>query len=97
MALVEIVSTPPGQAPEWVRKAWVGLSLPVAPDHERGIQMGACGGEAQNVGGYSIPTEEALEILSAKNEDAAQWWFDNLLVMPPWLVFHRDVCKFTEG
>jgi hypothetical protein len=32
---VRIVSTPPGEAPEHIRKAWVGLILPV-PDRYRG-------------------------------------------------------------
>jgi len=26
---LHITSTPPGEAPEWVRKKWVGLSLPL--------------------------------------------------------------------
>jgi hypothetical protein len=29
--LVRIVDVPPGEAPEWVRRAWVGLVLPLLP------------------------------------------------------------------
>jgi hypothetical protein len=30
MLYLNISSTPPGEAPEWVREQWVGLSLPLA-------------------------------------------------------------------
>jgi hypothetical protein len=96
MAKVEITSTPPGQAPEWVRNAWIGLMLPVDENPNGILQIGVHGGRAQNKGGYSVPTEEALKILGQANDDAAQWWYDNLPVMPSWLVFHRDVCRFVE-
>lgn len=96
MAKVEITSTPPGQAPDWVRNAWIGLVLPIDEDPQVGFQMGVNGGEAQNKGGYRVQTEEALEILSSANQDAAQWWYENLPIMPSWLVFHRDVCRFVE-
>jgi hypothetical protein len=29
---VRIIDVPPGEAPRWVRKAWVGLVLPLAPE-----------------------------------------------------------------
>jgi hypothetical protein len=32
---VRIISTPPGEAPEEVRRAWVGLSLPVLDEDSR--------------------------------------------------------------
>jgi hypothetical protein len=28
---IRIIGVPPGEAPEWVRRAWVGLALPLAP------------------------------------------------------------------
>ncbi len=28
--VLRVTSTPPGEAPEWVRQKWVGLSLPLA-------------------------------------------------------------------
>lgn len=96
MAQVEIINTPPGQAPDWVRDAWIGLILPVDMDAVGVLQMGIFGGEGQNDGGYNIPTEKALEFLEKKDQRAARWWYDNLPFMPPWLVFHRDVCKLVE-
>ena len=32
MAYLKITSTPPGDAPDWVREKWVGLSLPLADE-----------------------------------------------------------------
>lgn len=96
MPKVEIISTPPGQAPDWVRKAWLGLLLPVDENSDGVLQMGVHGGATQNEGGYSVPTEEALEILGQVNEAAALWWYENLPTIPSWLVFHRDVCRFVE-
>ncbi len=96
MAKVEIIATPPGQAPDWVRDAWVGLSLPVDPNPVGPRQIGVLGGKAENLGGYHVHTQEALKILAEKNEAAAQWWLDHLPIMPPWLVFSKSVCKFTE-
>jgi len=32
---VRIIATPPGEAPEEIRKAWVGLSLPVVDEDSR--------------------------------------------------------------
>ena len=29
-AFLKITATPPGEAPQWVREAWVGLALPLA-------------------------------------------------------------------
>ena len=34
MAYLKITSTPPGEAPDWVREKWVGLSLPLADEEE---------------------------------------------------------------
>lgn len=33
MASIRILKTPAGEAPEPIRQAWVGLTLPLAPDH----------------------------------------------------------------
>jgi hypothetical protein len=31
---IRITGVPPGEAPEWVRRAWVGLVLPLAPGED---------------------------------------------------------------
>lgn len=77
MARVEIIDTPPGQAPEWVRQAWINIVLPVvSDDEEKGIQMGALGGLAENGDGYRVRAIEALELLEESSIDAAEYWYD---------------------
>jgi hypothetical protein len=45
---IRIVKRPSGQAPEHIRDAWIGLTLPVAPNHSRIA-------EARGFGVLSIP------------------------------------------
>jgi hypothetical protein len=39
---IRITDVPPGEAPEWVRRAWVGVVLPLAPgeDGPRAVSTG---------------------------------------------------------
>src|SRR5262245_23800899 len=39
LAKIKIVAAPPGEAPEDIREAWVGIVLPVVPGHLRPIHM----------------------------------------------------------
>jgi len=87
---VRIVRRPTGEAPEEVRNAWVGLSLPLVPGYP-------ATGEWQHVGvqsgprswlgvrlkgllggprmrGYAVDTEGAVRILERVNPLAAAWW-----------------------
>lgn len=95
MKKIRIVDVPPGDAPEWVRKEWVGLELPVATAApEDSLQIGVLGGEPQNLGGYPVESKIAVEILSKKSPEAAQWWKENFsFTLMPWLVFKKEVCK----
>ena len=94
---IRIVSTPRGQAPEWVRNEWVGLVLPVADQSAKGVQAGALGGRPENQGGYPVNTTVALEALESKSPEAATWWKSNLpLARCPQLVFGREFCEVVE-
>jgi hypothetical protein len=96
MAQIKIIAVPPGQAPDWVRKEWVGLVLPVAENLPPvALETGVLGGKAENTGGYSIETIIAIQALVDKgSEKAAQWWINNInLTFMPWLVFNRTVCQ----
>ena len=96
MAKIRIIAVPPGEAPEWVRKEWVGLEFPVADvDMKKAIRFGvAKGGPPQNTGGYPVETKKAIEILKEKNPKAAQWWLENpLLKFMDVLIFKREVCE----
>ena len=44
---IRIKSTPPGEAPEYIRKAWVGLVIPVpprSPGRHKGVGFGVLSG-----------------------------------------------------
>lgn len=98
MAKIEIIFTPAGQAPEWVRKEWVGLEFPVKDiSVEEHPMTGVLGGEPkpENINGYPVDTKLAVEILAAKSPEAAEWWACNIsFVLHPTLVFGRQFCRF---
>ncbi len=98
MSSIRIISTPPGQAPGWVREEWIGVEIPLSEDQSStGVQAGVKGGEAENVGGYQVDTSDAMDALKAKSPEAAEWWEENVpLHMIPQLVFARDACELVD-
>jgi len=84
---IRIVRAPIGEAPLWVREAWIGLTLPTR-GHGRwtgfGVLTGpgsflgelwACfRGRGQKVEGFAVDACEAVERLAAHNPEAAAWW-----------------------
>jgi hypothetical protein len=95
MAQVKIIAVPPGQAPDWVRKEWIGLVLPVAENVPSDtFAMGVLGGKVENPDGFPVETVAAIKALDDKSPRAAQWWKDHVYPnLMPWLVFHRNVCQ----
>lgn len=93
MAAIRIIAPPPGEAPKWVRQAWVGLVLPLSENISPGIQLGALGGDPhpQNLDGYSVATNDALTVLARVNAEAAKWWRTEAF-LGDYLVFSRTVC-----
>jgi hypothetical protein len=98
MAQFRINDVPPGQAPEWVRKAWVDLVLPmrdVPPASVR--QAGIFGGKSENLGGFAVSGQIALSLLKEHNSAAAEWWSTYAPhVLFGDLVFIRDVCEIVD-
>lgn len=99
--MILITQTPPGQAPEDVRKAWVGLKIPLSPDQSEGFSAGVLGGKAEpaNLNGYSVGAKEAVQaLLDAKKCEAADWWqthgygFGNERLM-----FGKAFCQVIEA
>ena len=81
---VEIIKRPRGDAPDWVRDAWIGVSLPV--HQERPSRWSAIGVladpesihvDAYEIEGYAVNALQAVEILSLTNAEAATWWRSN--------------------
>lgn len=86
---VRIVSVPPGEAPEDIRRAWVGLTLPIVGRGPlKGIGSGVLTGpksileflwrlltfRMQVQEGYAVDVAAAMEILQGARPDAAAWW-----------------------
>lgn len=87
---IRIVRRPEGEAPEWVRDAWIGVELvllspePLTFKHTGGVLSGprtywAClwwrlMGRGQTVTGYVVDANEAVRCVGRVNPTAAIWW-----------------------
>jgi hypothetical protein len=99
-----ITAIPPGEAPESVRRAWVGLTLPLAPGHPapavvpvRGVVHGQPGGYCTC---YLVEGRRAVEHLAAARPDAAAWWRQytpHVLARGYCLAFPVETAELLEG
>ena len=94
-----IIATPTGEAPEWVRDAWVGCKFteftePHKYEGREGFMSGVLGGKPddENFGGYGIMKQLAIDTLFQRNQDAALWWIENTGFMGD-LIFGQKFCK----
>jgi len=98
VATITIIAVPPGEAPEWVRREWVGMILSVMEARDlppTGEEVGVLGGPPTNPGGYPVETTVAIKELEKKSPKAAEWWKSHLdIPRMPALVFQKDVCVF---
>lgn len=91
-ARIRIVQAPIGEAPLWVREAWVGLEIPALtekPQRYRTSGVLTCPrtwlgawwfylfGARTFVEGYLVDSSEAIELLGFRQPLAAQWWRQN--------------------
>lgn len=90
---IRIVEAPIGEAPDWVRDAWVGLDLPIvgSADPRTRLAGGVLSGpktfwtsllavvqaRVSPIRGYMVPTDAALDVLAASSPAAADWWRAN--------------------
>jgi len=89
---ITITRRPIGEAPEWVRDAWIGLTLPTSHAEEQhwhgvGVLSGPNNrfllcraylrGRTTSVSGYAVNPELAVSLLAEKHPAAAQWWREN--------------------
>lgn len=102
--LVKIISVPKGEAPLWVRKAWVGLYLPVRSEEEVALDFRPVLGvlsfnrvEGFDTG-FHVPTKQAIDLLAKKNPAAANWWKKNtrLYEIDDVFVFNKECGKLVE-
>lgn len=95
---VRVVAVPPGEAPAWVRQAWVGVELPTVRRQPRAVPtfQVLSGAHGQPGPGYEVPGPAAVAAVAVVNPDAADWWRANVPgVLDPryTLVFPADVCE----
>lgn len=92
MSAIKIVATPPGEAPQHIREAWVGLVLPLAAPSVRNGWVGGVLtgprtygehllrrllGQGRRETGYLVNVAVAVSLLERLNPSAAGWWREN--------------------
>lgn len=95
---IKIIKTPYGEEPKWVKKAWIGLEIPVIDGlYEQSLGQEVLSKEWNESDKYVVPLEEALRILKNKNPDAEKWWRDNVsLTGVDFIAFEQDVCELIK-
>lgn len=94
---VRITQRPEGEAPDWVRDAWIGLTLPTTHRTVRvwygfGVLSGPHDayrqwfsffrrGRKQRVAGYRVNAKAAVDLLGVSHPQAAQWWREHVAVL----------------
>jgi hypothetical protein len=101
VAQLRIVGTPPGEAPEEIRRAWVGVKLPLRrgetrPGWHRTEGVLSRQTSAAMRTGYSVNGRAAVKALASHSPEAAAWWRKNAPHVVAWgyrLWFPSDVCE----
>ncbi len=78
---IRIVTTPPGEAPQSIREAWIGLELPLAKSRDQGRKLAVMGVRSWKgifMTGYAVEGRVALEYLATRSPTAAAWWRENV-------------------
>lgn len=94
---IEIISTPPGFAPEGIRVDWVGVQIPLATEREiaenppSGMGIGSA-----NQGGFMVLASKATEALKKAGHRRASLFWEEKIPGSSYLVFRREVCKEVE-
>ncbi len=97
---LRILSTPPGEAPEEIRSAWVGVELPLRRDETEPKQHQSLGvisqQGAETTRGYAVDGRAAVAALEVQSPEAAAWWREqapHVVARGYRLFFPLDVCE----
>lgn len=95
---VRITAVPPGEAPEWVRRAWVGVELPTLNREPKPLPAWQVSTRrsAGSPSGFAVSGAAAVKAVAAVNPDAGEWWRANAaeVLRPGYqLVFPAEVCE----
>lgn len=98
---IRIIETPSGEAPENIREQWVGLVLPVDTfvDLRIGVQESMLGGppEPENIDGFPVKIEDAVNALKEAGRLKAALWFENNFFGrdATHLIFGKSFCELS--
>jgi hypothetical protein len=105
VAHLRIVRTPPGEAPEPIRQAWIGVELPLRSGETQpqthpmvGVLSLRSSGCATAYG-YSVDARSALKALAIHSPTAACWWQNHVpqVLHPGYhLWFPPEVCELVN-
>jgi hypothetical protein len=98
---IKITSIPRGEAPEEIRKEWVGLEFPATEPYmaEDAVGVVTLDRDLDRIV-YAVNAKLAVLYLIAQGkEEAAAWWHDNLIIYPVAedLCFGTDEAEPSEG
>lgn len=79
--LIEIVEMPHGDAPDWVRRAWVGCVFPNIANTCGHVPILSTGvldqANWRGIAGYIVEQAAALQVLAVLSPEAAAWFEGN--------------------
>jgi hypothetical protein len=97
---IRIIATPPGEAPENIRRAWIGLELPLLRGENQPRVLDTMGVLSHQLGhpttGYIVEGKNAVELLETHAPTAATWWRENapqVVASGYQLIFPAEVCE----
>ncbi len=100
IGVLRIVALPPGEAPEKIRRAWVGVAIPLRRAASQPVTQDSVGVLSKEkmgrMTGYALTGSEAIQALRARSQKAAAWWEDNAshVLAPGYvLLFPTEVCE----
>ena len=90
MASIRIVKTPEGEAPLWVRQAWIGCEMPLMGTATDPVGLFS---RVPVQDGYCVKGGDAISALLDISPRARGWWIENLPnVYERILVFNYSAC-----
>jgi hypothetical protein len=100
-AQIEIITAPPGSAPQELRADWVGVRIPLASEEEvrqfHALQPSRRKrARDPNAGGYLVLRATAVAALHRAGKPAAATFWSSAEPDDPFLQFNRTACKPIE-
>jgi len=101
MGTIRIIKTPDGEAPLWVREAWVGLELPCILKKDESDQASGVLSKKpyeHRSGCWYVLQDLALDFLEIAHPKAAEWWYaQGFPHEDSAFTFNEDEAEYVEG